>query len=78
MPPLIGRFVPFIAVAAANSLNIPLMRQREIEYGVPVYDEDGNNLGMSTVSECVHTFLFCTVTNRLIFWLQLFPPYTNN
>ena len=53
MPPLIGRFVPFVAVAAANSLNLPLMRQREIEYGVPVFDEDGNNLGMSTVSESV-------------------------
>ena len=32
-PPLIGRFVPFCAVAAANCVNIPLMRQLELKNG---------------------------------------------
>ena len=32
-PPLIGRFVPFCAVAAANCVNIPLMRQSELKNG---------------------------------------------
>ncbi|XP_020932177.1 sideroflexin-1 isoform X3 [Sus scrofa] len=45
--PLIGRFVPFAAVAAANCINIPLMRQRELRAGIPVTDENGNRLGES-------------------------------
>ena len=46
---LIGRFVPFVAVAAANCINIPLMRQRELKYGIPIYDEQDNRLGVSKV-----------------------------
>uniref|UniRef100_A0A4W3INJ9 Sideroflexin-1 n=1 Tax=Callorhinchus milii TaxID=7868 RepID=A0A4W3INJ9_CALMI len=46
--PLIGRFVPFAAVAAANCINIPLMRQRELKHGIPVTDENGQRLGEST------------------------------
>lgn len=46
-PPLIGRFVPFCAVAAANCVNIPMMRLREIRLGIPVVDQNGNRLGES-------------------------------
>ncbi|KAM7042425.1 sideroflexin-1 isoform 2-T3 [Acridotheres tristis] len=45
--PLVGRFVPFAAVASANCINIPLMRQRELKFGIPVTDEDGKRLGDS-------------------------------
>uniref|UniRef100_UPI00358E70A7 sideroflexin-1-like isoform X1 n=2 Tax=Myxine glutinosa TaxID=7769 RepID=UPI00358E70A7 len=45
--PLIGRFVPFAAVAAANCINIPFMRQRELKHGIPVFDEHGKRLGES-------------------------------
>ncbi|KAG9335633.1 hypothetical protein JZ751_004398 [Albula glossodonta] len=47
LPAIIGRFVPFAAVAAANCINIPFMRQRELKYGIPVTDENGNRLGES-------------------------------
>uniref|UniRef100_A0A7M4F347 Sideroflexin-3 n=1 Tax=Crocodylus porosus TaxID=8502 RepID=A0A7M4F347_CROPO len=47
LPSIIGRFVPFAAVAAANCINIPLMRQRELKLGIPILDKDGNRLGES-------------------------------
>ncbi|EMP29101.1 Sideroflexin-3 [Chelonia mydas] len=47
LPSIIGRYVPFAAVAAANCINIPLMRQRELKFGIPITDEDGNRLGES-------------------------------
>uniref|UniRef100_A0A8C1W6M5 Sideroflexin-2-like n=1 Tax=Cyprinus carpio TaxID=7962 RepID=A0A8C1W6M5_CYPCA len=46
-PPLVARWVPFAAVAAANCVNIPMMRQQEILNGIAVTDEDGNKLGHS-------------------------------
>uniref|UniRef100_UPI00398E8DFB sideroflexin-3 n=1 Tax=Pristiophorus japonicus TaxID=55135 RepID=UPI00398E8DFB len=47
LPSLISRFVPFAAVAAANCINIPFMRQRELKFGIPVTDVNGNRLGES-------------------------------
>lgn len=49
-PPLIGRFVPFVAVAAANCINIPLMRQKEIKDGIEVFDKEGKKIGESRVA----------------------------
>ncbi|XP_014665525.1 PREDICTED: sideroflexin-1-like [Priapulus caudatus] len=46
-PALVGRFVPFAAVAAANCINIPLMRFSELTDGIPVFDENGNRIGDS-------------------------------
>jgi len=50
LPPIVGRYVPFAAVAAANCINIPLMRQSEIFNGVPVTDENGNRIGTSAIA----------------------------
>ncbi|XP_031847472.1 sideroflexin-1-3 [Nomia melanderi] len=46
-PPLIGRLVPLTAVAAANCVNIPLMRMSELQNGIELQTEDGRKVGNS-------------------------------
>ncbi|KAB7498893.1 Sideroflexin-2 [Armadillidium nasatum] len=48
--PFFQRFVPFVAVAAANCANIPLMRQTELTSGIAVFDEEGNRATHSKVA----------------------------
>ncbi|KAK6177915.1 hypothetical protein SNE40_012783 [Patella caerulea] len=77
-PPIIGRFVPFAAVAAANCINIPCMRSREILNGIPVFDEDGTRLGESkkaansAISQVVVSRIFMATPGMLI------PPFIMN
>ena len=47
LPPLIGRFVPFVAVGAANSINIPMMRRLELTDGIEMSTKDGQVVGKS-------------------------------
>ncbi|KAL5263619.1 hypothetical protein ACHWQZ_G008849 [Mnemiopsis leidyi] len=47
LSPLVGRFVPFAAVAAANCVNIPMMRQSELIEGIDVLNENGEVVGQS-------------------------------
>lgn len=46
-PPLAGRLVPLAAVAAANCVNIPLMRITELQNGIELQAEDGTKVGQS-------------------------------
>ncbi|XP_050420590.1 sideroflexin-2 [Adelges cooleyi] len=48
--PFFQRYVPFAAVAAANFVNIPLMRQNELLTGVDVFDADKNRVGCSKLA----------------------------
>lgn len=48
--PFFQRYAPFAAVAVANCVNIPLMRQNELKNGIEVVDEDGNVVGKSRLA----------------------------
>lgn len=59
-PPLLARYVPFAAVASANCINIPLMRQRELLNGITVFDEHDNPLGLSKRAAYKSIIQVCT------------------
>ncbi|XP_033729447.1 sideroflexin-2-like [Pecten maximus] len=72
---LLQRFVPFAAVAAANAVNIPLMRQNEIMDGVTVYDESNKEVGKSKYA-AVKGILQVFISRLLIVTpcMTLIPP----
>ena len=45
---IVGRLVPLMAVAAANCVNIPLMRQQEIKKGITIQTANGDDAGLSS------------------------------
>ncbi|KAF9343069.1 hypothetical protein BGX34_007267 [Mortierella sp. NVP85] len=44
---IMGRLVPFVAVATAGTVNVFLMRGKEIREGIDVYDHEGKSVGKS-------------------------------
>lgn len=70
----IGRLVPMVAVAAANCVNIPLMRQQELKHGINVMDERGKVLGQSKTAAV--TAVSQVVPSRILMAApaMFFPP----
>ncbi|BFY98630.1 hypothetical protein BsWGS_01670 [Bradybaena similaris] len=77
-PPIVGRFVPFAAVAAANCINIPCMRSRELMHGIPIFDENGNRVGES--SRAASKAISQVVISRIIMAMpgMMIPPFIMN
>lgn len=78
LSPLVGRLVPFVAVAAANCVNIPCMRSHEISTGIAVTDENGVHLGNSSKAA---TKAIVQVTSSRIFMAipgMTIPPVIMN
>ncbi|CAL8099194.1 unnamed protein product [Calicophoron daubneyi] len=75
LPPIVGRFVPFVAVAAANCINIPCMRSSELTKGTQIVDEHGQNLGESR--KVARRAIFKVILCRILMATpgMIFPPF---
>jgi len=78
LPPIAGRLVPFAAVAAANCINIPLMRGSELQNGIAITSESGKVLGSST--QAAQKAIFQVVTSRIAMAIpaMVIPPLIMN
>jgi len=63
-PPIVARLVPFVAVAAANAVNIPFSRQNELKQGVMVISMKGDELGYS--KKCAKKGIAQVLTSRVV------------
>ncbi|XP_014477894.1 PREDICTED: sideroflexin-1-like [Dinoponera quadriceps] len=70
---LFARFVPFCAVAAGNVVNLPIMRQREITRGIPIFTKDREECIMMSriaaikgISECIVTRILMAAPGMLL------------
>ena len=50
LPPVVGRLVPFVAVCAANAVNIPMMRRLELSDGIEMTTDEGKSVGKSQIA----------------------------
>ncbi|XP_025270091.1 sideroflexin-2 [Camponotus floridanus] len=82
---LFARFVPFCAVAAGNIVNLPIMRQREIMQGIPIFIKNENEVcimksqvaAVKGISECIFTRIIMAAPGMLMIPIitQRMQPY---
>jgi tricarboxylate carrier len=60
---LASRFVPFVAVASAGSLNVILMRRNELVNGIQIIDDKNNPVGFSQIAG--YQAIFQVVLSRI-------------
>jgi len=67
LPPIVGRMVPFAAVAAANCINVPMMRMKEWrENGVPLLNASGERLEVNSCNAAKQGVSMVTVSRVLM------------
>lgn len=71
---LTQRMVPLAAVAVANAINIPLMRQNELKNGMSVADEDGSTVGTSRLAAAKAISLVVLSRNVLVTPCMILTP----
>ncbi|CAB3401157.1 unnamed protein product [Caenorhabditis bovis] len=72
--PLAQRLVPLGAVAVANAINIPMMRQNELKNGMTVTDKDGNNVGISRLAAAKAISLVVLSRNIIVAPCMILTP----
>eukprot|EP00117_Sycon_ciliatum_P044345 scpid45706/ scgid3587/ Sideroflexin-5; Tricarboxylate carrier BBG-TCC len=70
----LAKMIPFIAVAAANQVNVLCMRSSELANGVDVHEENGRVVGQSR--SCAQTAVVSTMLTRALLPapILLLPP----
>jgi len=78
LPAIVGRMVPFSAVAAANCINIPLMRSSELMEGIELVDKNDNPIGESKIA--AKKAIGQVVVSRVIMAMpgMMIPPFIMN
>ncbi|XP_072765033.1 sideroflexin-2-like [Anoplolepis gracilipes] len=82
---ILARFVPFCAVAAGNIVNLPIMRQREIARGIPIFVKNEDEVcimksqvaAVKGISECVLSRIIMAAPGMLMIPIitQRMQPY---
>lgn len=71
---LVKKLVPFSAVALGNMVNLPYMRRSELTEGIPLYNENGEQIassktvGREAISKVVVSRILMATTS------MVFPP----